>query len=48
MFEDKIRVNDSETEKNEDTGNVFPWTNGACYAQMIQVNKYVQDVSEIA
>ena len=45
MDSNKIKVNDSEEEKAEDVGEVFPWTNEKCFEQMKQVASFVNDVS---
>jgi len=43
MDSNKIKVNDSEEEKAEDVGEVFPWTNEKCFEQMKQVASFVND-----
>ena len=45
MDSNKIKVNDSEEEKAEDVGEVFPWTNEKCFEQMKQVAGFINDVS---
>jgi len=43
MDSNKIKVNDSEEEKAEDVGEIFPWTNEKCFEQMKQVAGFVND-----
>jgi H(+)-translocating pyrophosphatase len=38
---EEIRVNDNEEEQKADTGKVFPWTQQACYDQLIEVSGYI-------